>query len=64
MKRISAIIGHRVPCSHCGASVQLVIVPALSDRWQVCEPAESDVVQLHDCPRWPSKLARIAAAEA
>jgi hypothetical protein len=50
----------------CGALVQLVMIPAVSERWQVCEPTAeaAEVVQQHDCPRHPSKLARMAAAEA
>jgi hypothetical protein len=57
MKAVPIIIGYRRKCYHCGESIQLVLIPQLSDHWQSAETVEKGdtVVQLHDCPKHPSK---------
>jgi hypothetical protein len=59
MQTITAVLGHRVPCKWCGARVRLVLIPALGDRWQVCEDFErtpdNGMVELHQCPKFPGR---------
>ncbi len=58
MKTVPIILGYRVPCYHCGARLRRVFVPALGDRWQFCEDFATvpDSIELHDCPKHPSKI--------
>jgi hypothetical protein len=57
MKRIAAIVGFRITCNRCGGACQLVMVPAIGDRWQVCEPVgETEVIRLHPCPKHPDHI--------
>jgi hypothetical protein len=58
VRSVQIIIGRRARCYHCGEQIRLILVPTIGDRWQPCEDfvGAPDHIELHDCPRHPSKL--------
>ncbi len=58
MKTIPIVMGYRHLCYHCGSPIRGVYMDLGNGlKWRVCEdfPGTPDAVELHDCPKHPTK---------